>query len=317
MRAIAISQYGSTPYVANLPEPTPAPGQVTISVKAAAMNPMDWKVANGSLRDSMPATFPFVLGADVAGSVESLGEGATKFAVGDRVFGQLLVPPLGSTGTYAEEVAVTEDAPLARMPAGLNYMIAATLPTAGCTALGIVESLEPLAGETVLIVGAGGGVGSFATQFAANSGALVLADTRMSDANRMQAYGAAETVDSRAAVANQVREKHPDGIDALIDVASDADAFAALAELVRPGGTALSTIGAANPRQLLTRGITGVNYVVEVSAEPLERVADAVVTGQIVAPPITEIGVDDAPEAVANMAHASGKTVITMHQAAA
>ena len=170
--------------------------------------------------------------------VEKLGEGTSRFSVGEDLFGQLLIAPLGSAGTYAEYVAVTEDAPLASVPTGLDDVVAAALPTAGGAALALVDLLEPLTGKMVLIVGAGGGIGSFATQFAANAGGNVIANVRGQEAERMRAYGAIETIDHTAVpLPDGVRQAHPDGIDALIDVVSDATGFAALASLVRPGGT--------------------------------------------------------------------------------
>jgi NADPH:quinone reductase len=296
-----------------LPKPQPGPGQLMIKVRAAAMNPMDRSIANGGWRERMPGTFPMVLGADVAGTVEAVGDGATRFSPGDEVFGQLFIPPLGSTGTYAEDVAVTEGAPLAPIPKGVDATVAATLPTAGGTGLDIVESLEPLAGKTVLIVGAGGGVGSFATQFAANAGAHVIADTHASAADRMGAYGAAETVDRAAvSVPDAVRAAHPEGIDILIDLASDADEFAELASLVRPGGTALTSKFVANREALAAAGTTGVNYEVSVSTELIQRVADALIAGRIAPPPITRIRLDDVPAAMEQTGHADGKTVVTL-----
>ncbi|HEX4431111.1 MAG TPA: alcohol dehydrogenase catalytic domain-containing protein, partial [Frankiaceae bacterium] len=177
MRAVTVTEYGATPAMAEVATPEPGPRQVLIKLRAAGMNPMDRTLASGAWKP-MPATFPMVLGADGAGVVEQLGEGASRFALGDDLFGQLLIPPLGSAGTYAEYVAITEDAPLARVPSGLDDVVAAALPTVGGTGLELVELLEPLAGKTVLIVGAGGGVGSFATQFAAKAGGNVIANVR-------------------------------------------------------------------------------------------------------------------------------------------
>ena len=106
MRAVTVTEYGATPAVAEVPTPEPGPGQVLIKLRAAGMNPMDRTLASGAWKP-MPATFPMVLGADGAGVVEQLGEGASRFSVGDDLFGQLLIAPLGSAGTYAEYVAVT------------------------------------------------------------------------------------------------------------------------------------------------------------------------------------------------------------------
>ena len=120
MRAISVSEYGASPAITELPRPRPGPGQVLIAIQAAGMNPMDVQIADGGWKDRMPATFPMVLGADLAGAVEEAGPSAIRFAAGDAVFGQLLIAPLGSAGTYAEYVAVSEDAPLARVPTGLE-----------------------------------------------------------------------------------------------------------------------------------------------------------------------------------------------------
>lgn len=286
-----------------------------IKLRAAGMNPMDLWLASGAWKP-MPATFPMVLGADGAGVVEKLGEGTSRYSVGDDLFGQLLIAPLGSAGTYAEYVAVSEDAPLARVPTGLDDVVAAALPTAGGAGLALVDQLEPLADKTVLIVGAGGGVGSFATQFAANAGGNVIANVRADDAERLRGYGARETIDRRAvALPAAVRQAHPDGVDVLIDlVDADAAGFAALASLVRPGGTAMSANYVADEAALGASGVTGINFALPMSSELLERLAQAVVDGRIVTPPITRISLEEVPAAL-NPARArpvGGKTVITL-----
>ncbi|HWD51552.1 MAG TPA: NADP-dependent oxidoreductase [Acidimicrobiales bacterium] len=315
MRAVIVNEYGSTPVVAEVATPQPQAGQVLIRLSAAGMNPMDRTLASGDWRP-MPAIFPMVLGADCAGVIEIVGAGATRFAVGQNVFGQFLIPPLGSAGTYAEYVAVTEDAPLTRVPDGLDPVVASALPTAGMAGLSLVEdSLGPLANKTLLIVGAGGGVGTFATQFAVDAGARVIANVRDAEAARMQGYGAAEIVDHTAMpIVDTLRKTHPDGIDALLDVVSDADAFAELASLVRPGGTAVTTRYIADTAALEARDVVGVNFALQASAELLDRLAGAVLTGRIVAPPIARITLDEVP-AVLNGTGArpiEGKTVITL-----
>jgi NADPH:quinone reductase-like Zn-dependent oxidoreductase len=312
MRAIAVDKYGAPPALMEVPDPHPGPGQVLIKVKAAGINPMDRHAADGGWKAAMPAIFPLILGFDLAGVIEAVGEGAGKFTVGEEVYGQLKIAPLGSAGTYAEYVAVTEDAPLARIPRGLDAAVAAALPTAGVTALEIVETAGPLAGKTALIVGAAGGVGSFATQFAANAGGHLIAVVRADANERMRAYGAAEMIDHTAvSVPGTVRQTHPDGIDVLIDVASDAGGFAALASLVRAGGTALTTRYIADTEALAARKVTGVNFAVSMSGKSLERVADAVVAGQMVAPPLTLIQLDDVPT-LDGKAQSGGKTIIIL-----
>ena len=313
MRAITVTEYGATPAIAEMPTPEPGPGQVLLKMRAAGMNPMDRTLASGDWRP-MPATFPMVLGADGAGVIEKLGEGTSRFSVGDDLLYQLLIAPLGSAGTYAEYVAVTEDAPLARVPSGLDDVVAAALPTAGGTGLSLVDLLEPLTDKTVLIVGAGGGVGSFATQFAVSVGGNVIANVRAADAERMRAYGATETIDHTAVpMFDTVRQAHPDGIDALIDPVSDAAGFAKLASLVRRGGTAVTTQYVADQEALGATGITGINFALQPSSELFERVAEAVADGRIVAPPITRMSLEEVPAVLSSpqTRPTSGKTVIT------
>jgi NADPH:quinone reductase-like Zn-dependent oxidoreductase len=314
MRAVVVNEYGGTPSVVEVPTPQPGPGQVLIKLRAAGMNPMDRTLASGDWRP-MPATFPMVLGADGAGVVEGVGEGANRFSAGQRVFGQLLIAPLGSAGTYAEYVAVFEDAPLALVPDGLDLVVASALPTAGMAGLSLVEPLGSLTGKTALIVGAGGGVGTFATQFAVDAGGHVIANVREAAADRMRSYGATETVDHTAVtLADAVRRAHPDGIDVLLDLVSDKDGFASLAALVRRGGTAVTTQYVADTGALQSAGTTGVNFALQPSSGLLDRLADAVVTGRIVAPPITRISLDEAPAVLggANERPADGKTVISL-----
>jgi NADPH:quinone reductase len=194
-------------------------------------------------------------------------------------------------------------------------VLAASLPTAGGAALAIVDAVEPLSGKTVLIVGAGGGVGSVATQFGANAGARVIANVRAESAERMRGYGAMETVDhTEVSLPDAVRLAHPGGIDVLIDLVSDAEGFAALASLVRPGGTALTTKYVADLDALAAPGVTGINFALRESTEILERVAGALAAGRIVAPPITRISLEDVPAALslAQSGHPDGKTVITL-----
>jgi NADPH:quinone reductase-like Zn-dependent oxidoreductase len=314
MRAVTVGGFGDTPFVTTLPTPVPGSGQVLIKLAAAGMNPADFKLASGEFTPA-PATFPMVLGLDGAGVVDTVGKGTTRFSPGDRVFGQLFIPPIGSSGTYAEYVAVTEEAPLALVPEGLDLAAAAATPSPGSTGLSLVELVDPVADQVVLIVGAGGGVGAFATQFAVAAGARVIANVHSSAAERMRSYGVEQTIDhTQMSIEDAVRNAHPDGIDVLIDLVSDAGAFAAAASLVHSGGTAITTQYVADLDALETSGIRGVNFALQSTSELLGRVGRALIEGTIVAPPITRIGLDDVPSAFASLVqpHSNVKTVIVL-----
>jgi NADPH:quinone reductase len=244
----------------------------------------------------MPATFPLVLGVDVAGVVETVGVEISGFAEGDRVFGQLLMPALGSTGTYAEFVSAPKDAPVAKVPETDRRPDGGVAPNRRWDRAQIAESLSSLDGQTMLIVGAAGGVGSFLTQFAFRAGARVIASVAASDSARVRDSGAAETVDHRTDdVRDVVAALHAEGIDVLVDLANDADEFARLASLVRSGGTALTTRYVADADSLSAGGVTGVNFMYTASTPLLERLADAVGSDAVVAPPLTTVTLDEAP----------------------
>jgi NADPH2:quinone reductase len=313
MRAVTVSAYGEEPVVSEVPKPRPGPGQVLIKVHAAGMNPIDRLIAGGVWRELMPATFPLVLGSDVSGVVDAVGPDEATFQLGDEVFGQLMEPPLGSTGTYAEYVAVAASAPLARTPEKLDPVVAAALPTSGVTAFQIADTLSPLRGKTMLLIGAGGGVGSFLTQFAAQGGAEIVAVVRGSSAKRVRKYGAAETIDyTMTSVIDAVGRAHPDGIDLLVDLASDAPKFAALTRLVRRGGSALTTRHVADVDALSAAGIKGINFREQVSADAMRRLADAVANRGIEPPPIARIHLADVPAVLSRpTGQVDGKTVVT------
>jgi NADPH:quinone reductase-like Zn-dependent oxidoreductase len=129
-------------------------------------------------------------------------------------------------------------------PDELDVMTAGALPLAGATALAVVEAVSPDDGDSVLIVGAGGGVGSFAVELAAKRGATIIATARGDDDTRLRLLGAAETIDFTSGdLGDVLRERYPNGVDALIDLATRGDGFAELAAHVRDGGRIASTLG--------------------------------------------------------------------------
>ena len=207
---------------------------------------------------------------------------------------RLAIKSLGKT--YADFVAVTSDAPLAHVPQGLDLLLAAAAPTAGATGLSLIDLLEPAEGQIVLIVGAGGGVGTFATQFAVNAGASVIANVNAGAEDRVRAYGVEEVIVRSSASVNEViHSLYPDGIDVLIDLVGSARAFASTASLVRPGGTAISTQYVADLEGLQAKGVRGWNFALQQSTELLERVAEALVDRTVTEPPLTQVSLEDVP----------------------
>lgn len=312
MRAIAVSEYGATPAPMNLPRPEPRPGEILVKMIAAGLNPLDWKVADGMLKDSADAEFPLILGRDGAGVVDEVGEGVTRLRHGEQVYGCFLDVERG-TGSFAEYAVVPEDGPVARMPDSMIYTQAAAVPTAGTTALTMMETAGVAEGQAVLVVGATGGVGQALVQLAAREGAKVIATARADMAGTVRRLGADETVDHTAGDLNrQVLEVHSDGIDAVLDVVSDTGATEGIAQLLRPGGVYVSTTWSVNPDAMEAKGLRGVNVEVEPSAELLDRLSELIDAGELRVSIEREVPLEDAPDALAGnrAGGARGKTVI-------
>jgi NADPH:quinone reductase len=312
MRAVAVSEYRADARLVEFDKPRPGPGQILVRVEAAGMNPMDRAIADGAFSEVFPATFPLILGVDVAGVVEAVGEGSGLYSIGDRVFGKILSPPLGASGAYADYAAIAADATVSAVPDGLSSDVAATLPTPGVTAFQLARSLEPSGAKTIAVVGAGGAVGGFLTQLLATAGARVLAVAFARQADRLRSYGAHEVLDATGApVADQIRRAAPGGVDVLVDLVSDPEQFLVLANSVRSDGTAVSTRYVADLEALTKMGIRGLNFVVQATAGDLQAVAGLTVAGQLVPPPIRTVGLDDVADLLNSGGDGfDGKTIV-------
>lgn len=160
---------GTPGSVRDLPLRAPDEGEMVIRVHAAGVNPYDLSVMGGYLQSMMEHRFPLVPGVDAAGVVEAVGPAVSRFKVGDAVFGQFLKPYAGE-GVFAEAIVVPADGMIAQKPASIDFAQAAALGTPVLAALELVKALGPTPGDTILIVGAAGGVGSYAVQLLVRHG---------------------------------------------------------------------------------------------------------------------------------------------------
>ena len=240
MRAIAVNEWGGRDKLALVDvEPPPvAPDGVLVRVRAAGLNPVDWKVREGRLAGAFPYHFPVILGWDAAGVVEKVGPAVTWFKPGDEVYGYLRRHDL-QYGTYAEFTTAPEGY-LAHMPEALSFEEAAALPLAGLTAHQGLERLGLRAGETLFIDGAGGGVGHLAVQLAVARGARVIAGAGPDNLDFVRELGA-EPVDHDAGeLPARVRQvAGGDGVDAVFDLFGGEPREHAF-DLLRRGGRLLS-----------------------------------------------------------------------------
>jgi NADPH:quinone reductase-like Zn-dependent oxidoreductase len=210
MRAITFSAYGGPDVLqlSEVPVPEPGPGQVRLAVRAAGINPIDWKIRTGAMQQNFQVAFPHTPGVEVAGVVDAVGEGA-DFAVGDEVFGW------SETGAYAEYALAKTLAP---KPASMSWADAAALPVAGETALRVLGLLEVREGETLLIHGASGTVGRFAAQVAVAQGVTVIGTAGSRNLDDLKSLGVVP-VRYGDGWPERVREAASGPVDAVFDAA--------------------------------------------------------------------------------------------------
>lgn len=252
MRALILTRYGgpeATELQGDVPAPSPGFREVLVRVHAAGLNPVDFKTREGKLRVIRRYSLPAIMGNDIAGVVESVGSGVTRFSVGDRVYASL---GLDRMGGFAELVTVPEDR-LAKMPASLTFETAAAVPLASLTAIqALREELRVAKGQHVFISGGAGGVGTFAIQIAKHLGAKVATTASPRGEALVRRLGADVVID-------YTRERFEDVLhnyDAAFDLVGGDD-LARTFSVVRRGRTVVSIAGIPEPetaRRDLDRG---------------------------------------------------------------
>lgn len=313
MKAVAVNSFNTLPQVMDLPEPAVKEGSIKIKLAAAGLNPFDWKLVDGIMQDHMPHVFPLIMGVDGAGTVTEIGAGVTRFKTGDKVYGQMLHAPVGE-GSYAEFVVVPEDAVVAIAPEKISLADAAAAPTAGMTGMQLLQKAGLQSGQSVLLIGAAGGVGSFTTQLANAKGIRVIATVASgAEAERMTALGAAYTVDyKKAPIEEQVRQLYPDGVDVLIDLVGNAEDFHKMTTLVKPEGHVLTTQFVADKEVLKAQHLHGGNFETKGSPASLDELRKVIDAGEVNIPVDRKISLEQAPAAVAESRErkSKGKTII-------
>jgi NADPH:quinone reductase-like Zn-dependent oxidoreductase len=282
MQAIAIERFGGIEELRamDLPAPKLPPDAVLIEVRAAAVNPVDYKIRQGALAEAFPCFFPLVPGWDVAGVVRRVGPAVRGIAPGDEVIAYCRKDFI-QEGTYAELVSVRANQTAAK-PRSLSFEEAAGLPLAGLTAYQAVhDHLELRAGQTLLVERAAGGVGSFAVQLARSAGAHVIGTASAQNHDYLRELGAAECIDYRAAdVVEAVRSAHPQGVDAVFDLLGGA-ALERAAELLRPGGRVVSIVEPPQQQPFASRGLTASYLFVLPDGDQLCELAELAQTGKL------------------------------------
>ncbi|GAB3663896.1 NADP-dependent oxidoreductase [Actinocorallia lasiicapitis] len=238
MRAAYYDSYGdSVLRVGEQPDPKFGPAELLVQVRAAGVNPVDWKVMAGGLDPMMDAVFPVVPGWDVAGVVKAVGPDTPEFSVGDEVIAYARKDDIHG-GTFAELVTVPVRA-AAGKPTSFTWEQAGALPLAGLTALRCLDRLAVDAKDTVLIYAASGGVGSMAVQLARHRGARVIGTASPKNHAYVAALGG-EPISYGDGLVERVRELAPDGVTAVVDLVGGLTDTTA--QLLAPGGRQVSTV---------------------------------------------------------------------------
>jgi NADPH2:quinone reductase len=243
MKAIAINEFGGQDklQLMDLPAPEIKSGEILLRVKAAGVNPVDWKIREGYIKDLFPYDFPIILGWDAAGIVEQAGEEVTRFQKGDEIFAYCRKPVVQG-GAYADYI-VLEEEHAAIKPKNISFEEAASIPLAALTAYqSLFDAAKINPGETVLIHAAAGGVGGFGVQLARDRRATVLGTASGHNSGYVQDLGADRVVDySQVDFREAVRSEYPDGVDVVFDCVG-GEVLEKSADIVKKGGRLISIV---------------------------------------------------------------------------
>jgi len=305
MKAVRFDEYGTADVlkVVDVPDPEPGPGQVLVRVEAAGINPGEAKIRDGLLHARWPATFPSGQGSDLAGVAERLGPDVTGVTVGDEVIGWV------DNRSSQAEYAVVDAANLVPKPAGLPWEVAGALPVAGFTAWAAVRSVALRAGDTLVVSGAAGGVGSITVQLARRAGATVIGVAGQPNHEWLRAHGVIP-VAYGAGVAGRIRAAAAHAkVDAFIDTYGDDYVEIALDEL-KVDPARVDTIVRFDA--IAKYGIKSEGNAVGASARALAELAGLAASGELEIPIAATYPLDQVREAYAELAkgHTRGKIVL-------
>ncbi len=309
MKALVSRSYGPLEEltIADVPKPAPGPGQILVRTEATALNPADVTLVTGAMKDALPVQHPFVPGVDVTGVVEAVGEGVTRFAVGDPILAWNGVP----SGALAEYVLVQDAPSAAPRPAGLDTAHAAGLSTVALTASALLDAAKVRPGETVLVVGASGGIGSFAVQLAKQAGAKVLGTGHADDEEFLRRLGADEAIDYKHSdITQETLRRVPGGVDVVIDLANAGPALGGSAAAAKPGGRLVSPLGGP---PAFDRGVTATYTGTTTPPGRLDDLAARAADGRLQVEISANYAFADSRQALIDFAgrHFRGKVTIT------
>ncbi len=298
MKAIVVHQYGGPEVLKfeDYPDPAPGPGEVLVRIAATSVNPIDYKRRAGLTKDFYPLQFPGLIGVDMAGTAVKIGMGVEGFSVGDQVFAM-------ADNTYAE-LCVVKSAALAKVPKGLDLIQAAALPLVTVTGNQLMSATGIKAGQTVLVVGAGGNVGRSAVFTGKQLGATVIAGVLKKQMDEVKTVGADQVVatDDDTAIVNLPP------VDAVADTVGGRTAEKLIAK-VKPGGI-FATVLAPPQSAAYYPSVKVVHVFSKFDRKTLEFMAEAVRDGKLVIPISQKLPLSEAAKAQAEAEKGGGGKIL-------
>ena len=307
MKAVRIHTYGGAEqltYEEVVPPQEPGTGQVVVQVQAASVNPIDWKIREGWLKDFFPYEMPLILGTDMAGVVTAVGADVSTLEPGQSVYG---LADMTLSGAYAE-YAVGLASAIAPKPQSLDYLQAASVPVVAMTAWqALVEVGQVLAGQSILIHAAAGGVGGYAVQFAKQQGLYVVGTASAQNLDWVRDLGADEVLDYRQI---PFEEKVRD-LDMVLDTVG-ADTQTRSLDVLKPGGILVTTVSPPDQDLVIAKGVRAVMMAVEPTAAKLTEITALIDAGKIKLPPYLVLPLTEARQAhdISQGRHLRGKLVL-------
>ncbi|MBC8141450.1 MAG: NADP-dependent oxidoreductase [Armatimonadetes bacterium] len=306
MKAVVISEYGDENVLkyGDVPRPEPKAGEILVKVRAAGVNPVDWKIRDG-LGGMFGYTLPLILGGDIAGTVETVGAGVTNFAPGDAVYGMTVT---NSSDGYAEYALALPDG-IAHKPDSLSFAEAASLPIAVLTAWQAFDLANLQSGQQVLITGASGGVGSMAVQLAKAKGAFVTATASGKNESFVRELGADEFVDYTARAFETVVKN----MDVVFDTVGD-DTLDRAYQTLKPGGYLVTAAGMPNEEKASESKVQVARVSCKANADQLAEVSGLIGEGKLRTYLETVLPLSEAKQAhqLSKTGRTRGKIVLTV-----
>lgn len=313
MKACIIEKFGGRTElkITDRPAPEAGEGEVLIRIHAAGVNPVDWKIREGWLKDMFPHRFPLIPGWDLAGEITALGHSARRFAPGDAVYAYARRPEIAH-GTYAEYIALPESY-VTRKPANLNMTDAASIPLTALTAYqALFDAGHLKAGQSVFIMGASGGVGSSAVQLAAAKGCRVIGLASSRNQDYLKSLGADVVIDyERGDFIQSLGDIMPNGVDLVFDC-HGGDTLERGLLCARVGGSLVSIAGEVDSESLKQRDVRFAHTFVESNVPQLDHISKLIEDGRFRANVTQTFPLDQVIEAHKQMesGHTRGKIVL-------